>query len=142
MRILLLLLGIFLATQASAASKIGGPLGVAEYRVIDGDTLDVTVEPWPEWRHRERRLRIRGIDAPEIFRPKCPSERVRGAAATEFLRALLQGKVIILSQIEVGADLYGGVVADVYANGVAVADEMIKAGHARVFVDKRQPWCP
>jgi endonuclease YncB( thermonuclease family) len=78
-------------------------------RVHDGDTF---------WAGRVR-VRLHGIDTPEIGEP-------RAAAATRRLDELLhRGPVTIVPRAE---DVYGRLVADVYVGGKNVADVLRREG--------------
>ena len=81
--------------------------------MIDGDTLDVTVKVWIGQDTRTR-VRIRGIDAPEIH-ARCPAEKAGALAAKARLKELA-GKLVTLTAI--GQDKYAGRVdATVTAGG-------------------------
>ncbi len=74
-----------------------------EITVIDGDTIRIGAE----------RIRLRGIDAPELSEPD-------GWAATQRLKDLLgTGSIQLIPR---GRDVYDRVVADVFVNGQDVAD--------------------
>ena len=79
-------------------------------RTIDGDTFEARVH-LPPGLDLTTRVRLRGIDAPEL-KAACPQELQMAEAATAALRALLgEGDVRIFN---IGPDKYGGrVVADV-----------------------------
>jgi endonuclease YncB( thermonuclease family) len=110
-------------------------------RVIDGDTFEARVNLWPGL-DVTTRVRLRGIDAPEM-KARCSDERVRAEAARDALRVLLdQGEVGIA---HVTLDKYGGrVVAD--ASTAATPDvsaALLDAGHARRYAGgHRDGWCP
>ena len=57
----------------SKATVFAGPYEATVVRVIDGDTIEVDVALWPGLR-AEYAVRVRGIDAPELFRPDCQNE--------------------------------------------------------------------
>jgi endonuclease YncB( thermonuclease family) len=65
---LLILVGFVAAfsTQALAREEISGPVAAKILRVVDGDTLLVEAQPWPQ-QTMEVYVRIRGIDAAEIL---------------------------------------------------------------------------
>ncbi len=78
-------------------------------RTIDGDTFVARVHLRPGL-DLITRVRLRGIDAPEL-KASCPQELQLAEAATDALRGLLgEGEVAIFN---IGPDKYGGrVVAD------------------------------
>lgn len=57
-----------------------GPYVAEIVRIIDGDTIEASVALWPGLR-ADYAVRVRGIDAPEIFRPDCEEERAWGEQA-------------------------------------------------------------
>lgn len=84
-------------------------------RVHDGDTLTVD----------GRRVRLFGIDAPELDQPG-------GAASREYLARLVQGRSVEV--VEKDIDAYGRVVGVVLAHdGREVNAMMVRAGHAWVY---------
>lgn len=122
----------------SAPIRVAHPAEVL--RVIDGDTFEARVNLWPGLAVTTR-VRLRGIDAPEL-KARCDEERSKAEAARDALRAMLdQGEVGI---DHVTLDKYGGrVVAD--ASTAATPDvsaALLEAGHARRYGGgRRQGWC-
>lgn len=79
---------------------------------IDGDTLRMGSE----------RIRIRGIDTPELTEP-------HGSDARQRLEQLLkEGPIRIVPH---GQDVYGRTVADVFVNGKNVAEVLKQEGFAK-----------
>ena len=109
-------------------------------RTIDGDTFEARVHLPPDL-NLTTRVRLRGIDAPEL-KASCPQELQMAEAATAALRALLgEGDVRIFN---IGPDKYGGrVVADVTTRRSGnVSSAMLAAGHARSYGGgHRSGWC-
>jgi endonuclease YncB( thermonuclease family) len=109
-------------------------------RTIDGDTFEARVHLGPGLEPTTR-IRLRGIDAPEL-KASCPEELQMAQAATGALRGLLgQGDVAIFN---IGSDKYGGrVVADVETRRTGnISTAMIAAGHARSYGGgHRSGWC-
>ena len=98
-------------------------------RVIDGDTFEARVRIWPGM-DVTTKVRLRGIDAPEMH-ARCDEERGKAVAAREALtRMLAEGAVGVSG---VGQDKYGGRVdADVStARTPDVSAAMLDGGHAR-----------
>jgi endonuclease YncB( thermonuclease family) len=93
------------------------------FYVIDGDTLS----------HEGKRLRLKGIDAPE-YRQEC--ERDGGDwPCGEDARALL-GKLLQQGALECrarGEDRYGRLLATCFAGGTDVGGEMVRRGMAVAF---------
>jgi endonuclease YncB( thermonuclease family) len=109
-------------------------------RTIDGDTFEARVHVSPDL-NLTTRVRLRGIDAPEL-KASCAQELQMAEAATGALRSLLsEGDVRIFN---IGPDKYGGrVVADVATRRSGnVSTAMLAAGHARGYAGgHRSSWC-
>ena len=109
-------------------------------RTIDGDTFEARVHlpPGPDL---TTRVRLRGIDAPEL-KAACRQELQMAQAASVALRDLLgQGEVTIY---HIGPDkYYGRIVADVATKKTDnVSAALLAAGHARSYSGgRRSDWC-
>lgn len=110
-------------------------------RTIDGDTFEARVHLPPDL-NLTTRVRLRGIDAPEL-KAACPQELQMAESATNALRALLgEGGVVIFN---IGPDKYAGrVVADAATRRTGnVSTAMLAAGHVRSYGGgHRTGWCP
>ncbi len=110
-------------------------------RVVDGDTFEARVNLWPGL-DITTRVRLRGIDAPEM-KARCGEERVKAEAARDALRAILdQGEVGIA---RVTLDKYGGrVLADASTRATPdVSAALLNAGVGRRYSGgQRDGWCP
>jgi endonuclease YncB( thermonuclease family) len=109
-------------------------------RTVDGDTFEarVHVEPGLEL---NTRVRLRGIDAPEL-KAACPEELQMAEAASAALRGLLGEGGVTISNI--GPDKYSGrVLADVATKKTAnVSAALLASGHARSYNGgHRNGWC-
>ncbi len=94
-------------------------------RVIDGDTVVLAID------NREVTVRLLGIDAPE---PGGKGEEgLFGQRATEFLRGLLEGGVVVLDFDEERQDVYGRILAYLSVGGHDVQAELLKRGLAVVY---------
>lgn len=108
-------------------------------RTIDGDTFVARLR----WDDRDvvTRVRLRGIDAPEL-KAQCAREFRMAIAATAALRNLLgEGGVAIFN---IGPDKYSGrIVADVATAQTAnVSSALLAAGKARSYAGgHRDGWC-
>lgn len=109
-------------------------------RTIDGDTFEARVHLSPGL-DPTTRVRLRGIDAPEL-KAACPQELQMAEAAGEALRNLLgEGGVTIHN---IGPDKYSGrVVADVATRRTDdISAALIAKGHARSYRGgQRSSWC-
>lgn len=104
----------------------------ARVHVIDGDTVVVNDE----------RIRVKGIDAPEI-KGKCRNEKFLAAQATEMLSSLLDGRTVTIDRD--GGDRYGRTLANVSTEEGDVGERILSAGLARRWTKKwnhrAEPWC-
>ena len=123
--------------QQSGNSDIRQPVDVI--RTIDGDTFLARVHQ-RDGRDLVARVRLRGIDAPEM-KASCQEELDKAEAATDALRALLgQGGVTIYN---LGSEKYGRVLADVATRRTAnVSAVLLAGGYARSYNGgHRDGWC-
>jgi micrococcal nuclease len=139
------------AAAAQIASATTSPLPLAPVaapglyrahvlRVIDGDTIEARVEVWLG-QDIITRVRLRGIDAPEM-KAGCASELRQAEAARDRLSALIAGRPVVLA--EVGPDkYYGRVVARIRLPEGTEAGAILKAeGLARAYdKGRRASWC-
>jgi endonuclease YncB( thermonuclease family) len=91
--------------------------------VIDGDTIDIG----------DRRIRIHGIDAPEV-RQTCVRDEVTwlcGQEAGQRLRTLVRGSKVTCEGID--QDRYGRIVAKCFAGGRDVGEVMVSEGLALAY---------
>lgn len=97
---------------------------VGQARVTDGDTLRINGVP----------IRLHGIDAPERDQD-CTTEHgfpfACGGAATDALRARLEGQEVTCQHIEY--DRYDRSVARCYVDGADVGQEMVVLGYAIAY---------
>lgn len=110
-------------------------------RTVDGDTFEARVHLWPGL-ELVTKVRLRGIDAPELKAAACPQELALAETASNALRTLLSdGEVAIYN---IGPDKYGGrVVADAATRKTPnVSSALITAGHVRSYGGgRRAGWC-
>jgi len=122
----------------SATVRVAHPAEVL--RVIDGDTFEARINLWPGL-DITTRVRLRGIDAPEL-KARCGEERTKAEAARDALRAMLDQGEVGISHVTL--DKYGGrVVADASTQGTPdVSSALLGAGHARRYGGgHRDGWC-
>lgn len=113
---------------------------IAVLRIVDGDTFVGRVRIWPDI-ELTTRVRLRGIDAPEM-EAACAQERRQAEAARDALRGLLDGGRVAIFNI--GPDKYAGrVVADVASARVAnISAALLEGGFARRYDGgRREGWC-
>ena len=116
---------MILATLAIALCP--PPPAVRVTCVHDGDSVVVERE----------RLRLRGVDAPEL-RGRCPYETALAKRARDRLAQLLSGSYRIERH---GFDRYGRTLVSITVNGQDVGAMLVKEGLAREWRGRREPWC-
>lgn len=141
-------LAILLALIPTLAWADYGSVTVGEVVSFqDGDTLTVSVHDWPPVIGERIKIRLRGIQAPER-RSRCDTdaEKVRekelAADARIYLVERLRGaESVELRHIERGS--FFRLVADVYADGQNIGQEMLTRGLAIPYAEGEagQAWC-
>tara|TARA_Y100001938_G_scaffold148370_1_gene231873 strand:+ start:215 stop:607 length:393 start_codon:yes stop_codon:yes gene_type:complete len=96
-------------------------------RVIDGDTIDVTLDLGFNVLLHKQRVRLAGIDTPES-RTRNLKEKALGLKAKERLQELCNYNMKIKS---LGKGKYGRIIGIPYnADGIDICKLLIKEGHA------------
>jgi micrococcal nuclease len=114
-----------------------GPYRAVVERVVDGDTVHVLLSLGVD-EYAYRMIRIRGVNAPEVFSGP-PKERERGKAARDFLARLLPAGAKCRLTTERDATTLGRYVADMQLeDGRDVAAELIATGHAAPAAGSRR----
>jgi len=133
--------GVVFLGAASAAPRLEGPVSARVVRVIDGDTVEVAAAIWLD-QELIVKVRLAGIDAPEIFRPSCAAERRRGHAAKAFLESFFEGRKARLVDVRRGK-YAGRVVARLAVpKGGDAGEALLAAGLAAPMTDgRRRVWC-
>lgn len=123
--------------QQSGNPDVRQPVEVV--RTIDGDTFLARVHQ-RDGRDLVARVRLRGIDAPEM-KASCRDELDKAEAASDALRNLLgQGGVMVYN---LGQDKYGRLLADVATRRIAnVSATLLAGGYVRSYNGgHRDGWC-
>jgi micrococcal nuclease len=76
-------------------------------RVLDGDTIDVTIDLGFDL-YKKERVRVAGVDTPEK-RTKNLEEKALGIEATNWLKEKLEGAINGDDELSVRTELVGGV---------------------------------
>lgn len=112
--------------------------GRASHCVVDGDTFRIG----------DRKIRIIGIDTPEIHPARCAAEAKLGAeAATQLQRLLNAGPFTMTARLDEPEDKYGRELRALSRTGpqgenISIAREMIASGKARRYAGEfRKGWC-
>ncbi len=133
-------LSLILATISStvcADTSFHGPTQARVERVIDGDTVRMRVAIWIE-QELVVSVRLSGVDAPELFRPKCTRERTLAKRAKIFVEEFLQDDDVTLRDIQRGK-YAGRVVARIETRKGDLASALVDAGLAVKRTKGR--WC-
>ncbi len=147
MRLALILLPLLLVgcSKPPTAPAAGRTYEAKVIKVIDGDSIKVSVPAWKGIEALETvALRVYGIDTPEKMKrfAKCDKEVRLGILATTYARTLAkEGDTIKFTYR--GKDKYFRIDADVItADGDKWADKMISKGFARpYFGATKSDWC-
>ena len=102
-------------------------------RIVDGDTIDVNIDlGFNMWIHRER-IRVSGIDAPEM-RTKDKVTKVFGKASKEYVQSLLPiGSTQIVKNKKKKKGKYGRILGDFIIEDKMLSALMIENYHAVPF---------
>ena len=99
--------------------------------IYDGDTLRVNIDSFPDIVGKNIRIRIKGIDAPEI-KGKCQTEIDLAIMARDYLRnAINQSSQIELRNIERGK--YFRIVGELYIDGENISKGLLKEKLAYIY---------
>ncbi len=117
--------------QVTATFTLCGPgRGVA--CVTDGDSFKLG----------DRKIRITGIDAPELAEPKCAAEAVLARRAADRLLVLLnQGPFEMLAHRLQRQDRHGRDLMVIQRNGETIGGQLIEEGLAHRYIGSKRSWC-
>ena len=83
-------------------------------RVVDGDTVDLMFDLGMST-HRKERVRLYGVDTPEIYGVKKESEEyAKGMQASSRVRELIEGKRVWVRTVKDSKGKYGRYLAYIY----------------------------
>ena len=100
--------------------------------VVDGDTF----------RLGQRRVRLIGIDAPELASAQCPAERALGErAANRLLMLVNQGEFDLVGHRFHDRDSHGRDLRLARRDGVSLGRQLIDEGLARRYLGFKSVWC-
>ena len=108
-------------------------------RVLDGDTIDVTIDLGFEL-YKKERVRIAGVDTPEK-RTRNLEEKALGLDATNWLKDKLEGAIsgdddlVIRTELVGGTGKYGRLLGWCYIGDstVSLNEQMIEEGYAHAY---------
>lgn len=133
---LALLLSVVAVGWAEPVSYADSPCDVV--RVVDGDTVDVLVRV-TYWHTEAWRVRLVGIDAPEMRTPAGPPAKEHLAALIVAAKKL-RIAVRVSDRNEVVRDKFGRILAELRdaAEAVSLNERMVKDGFAREYHGERR----
>ncbi len=100
--------------------------------VIDGDTFKLG----------DRKIRIVGIDAPELAEPKCAAEAVLAQRSADRLRVLLnEGDFDMVAHRLHRQDRHGRDLMAVKRSGASIGARLIDEGLAHRYIGAKRSWC-
>ena len=125
-------------TPTRPAATVSPAPGVAARvaRVVDGDTLKVTVSG------RTDTVRVIGLDTPESVKPGTPVECYAQQASAEAKLLLPVSRAIRLQadRTQAARDRYGRLLAHVWlADGTLFAERMIRGGFGIHYIYEGEP---
>jgi micrococcal nuclease len=99
-------------------------------RVLDGDTIDVTIDLGFDL-YKKERVRVAGVDTPEK-RTKDLEEKELGIDATNWLKEKLEGAILGDDDLIIRTELVGGLLGWLYigTDNVSLNEQMIDEGYA------------
>ena len=105
-------------------------------RVVDGDTIDVTIDLGFDL-YKKERVRVAGVDTPEK-RTRDLEEKALGLDATQWLKEKLEGAIdgddelTIRTELKGGVGKYGRLLGWLYVGDeqVSLNEQMITEGYA------------
>ena len=108
-------------------------------RVLDGDTIDVTIDLGFDL-YKKERVRVAGVDTPEK-RTRDLEEKALGYDATNWLKEKLDGAIageedlIIRTELKGGVGKYGRLLGWLYIGDAALSlnEQMITEGYAWAY---------
>ena len=108
-------------------------------RVVDGDTIDVTIDLGFDL-YKKERVRVAGVDTPEK-RTRDLEEKALGYDATNWLKDALDGAIagdddlIIRTELDGGVGKYGRLLGWLYIGDeeVSLNEQMIEEGYAWAY---------
>lgn len=108
-------------------------------RVVDGDTIDVTIDLGFDLSKKER-VRVAGVDTPEK-RTRNLEEKALGIDATNWIKEKLEGAIdgeddlVIRTELVGGMGKYGRLLGWLYIgdSDVSLNEQMITEGYAHAY---------
>ena len=126
-------ISLLLTTYVSADIKIRKQNDLYCY---DGDTCYVT------YKGKNDKVRLLGLDTPEISNPKCEQEYALGIDARNFVNNLISEGVSIKFKTEYNRDFFGRILSYIIVDGENVSKKMVSNGlGVRYDRGNKKDWC-
>jgi micrococcal nuclease len=117
--------------RVSSSFTACGP-GRGSACVVDGDTFKLG----------DRKIRITGIDAPELLAAQCPGEEVLARkSADRLLNLLNQGEFDMIAHRLQRRDRHGRDLMVIERNGQSIGSTLIDEGLAHRYLGSKRSWC-
>ena len=144
----LFMIALIVAGMMQCAQAAEDPRFVAfvfAWKIIDGDTIEVSARIWPNHGALDERVRLVRVDAPETrgSMPQCEKELGQKAKTWTLAKLTNAKQIVVQASIEKPArDSFGRILGDVLIDGVSLSDDGIRAGVFRLYSARGIPWCP
>ena len=126
-------ISLLLTTYVSADIKIRKQNDLYCY---DGDTCYVT------YKGKNDKVRLLGLDTPEISNPKCEQEYALGIDARNFVNNLILEGVSIKFKTEYNRDFFGRILSYIIVDGENVSKKMVSNGLGVIYDrSNKKDWC-
>ena len=126
-------ISLLLTTYVSSDIKIRKQNDLYCY---DGDTCYVT------YKGKNDKVRLLGLDTPEISNPKCEQEYALGIDARNFVNNLISEGVSIKFKTEYNRDFFGRILSYIIVDGENVSQKMVSNGLGVVYDrSNKKDWC-
>ena len=126
-------ISFLLTTYVSADIKIRKQNDLYCY---DGDTCYVT------YKGKNDKVRLLGLDTPEISNPKCEQEYALGIDARNFVNNLISEGVSIKFKTEYNRDFFGRILSYIIVDGENVSKKMVSNGLGVIYDrSNKKDWC-
>ena len=126
-------ISLLLTTYVSSDIKIRKQNDLYCY---DGDTCYVT------YKGKNDKVRLLGLDTPEISNPKCEQEYALGIDARNFVNNLISEGVSIKFKTEYNRDFFGRILSYIIVDGENVSKKMVSNGLGVIYNrSNKKDWC-
>tara|TARA_X000000368_G_scaffold402899_1_gene377284 strand:+ start:431 stop:856 length:426 start_codon:yes stop_codon:yes gene_type:complete len=108
----------------------------------DGDTCYISIryKDWPEAKFEK--MRLLGIDTPELSRPKCQKEKKLALEARNYLNNLIGSAETIKIETNYDRGRFGRILASLKLDSVDASEALIQNGFGKVYIKGQKiDWC-